>query len=59
MSNKIKGIVISSIDYKDKDKLITIFSLEKGLITAKLTGVKNPKAKMKPLKRFFVLLILI
>lgn len=53
MSNKIKGIVISSIDYKDKDKLITIFSLEKGLITAKLTGVKNPKAKMKPFKEVF------
>lgn len=50
---RIKGIVISSIDYKEKDKLLTIFSLERGLVTAKLTGIKNQKAKMKPFKEVF------
>jgi DNA repair protein RecO (recombination protein O) len=50
---KIKGIVISSIDYKEKDKLVTIYSLEYGIINAKLVGVKNPKAKLKPLKEVF------
>lgn len=43
---KIKGIVLKAIDYKDSDKLVTIFSLEKGIITAKLVGVKKAKAKM-------------
>ncbi|MDD4110227.1 MAG: DNA repair protein RecO [Clostridia bacterium] len=50
---RIKGIVISSIDYKEKDKLVTIYSLEKGLVSAKLIGIKNPKAKLKPLKEVF------
>ena len=43
---KIKGIVIKAIDYKDSDKLITIFSAEKGLITARVRGVKKAKAKL-------------
>lgn len=50
---RIKGIVISSIDYKEKDKLVTIYSLEKGLVSAKLVGVKSANAKMKPLKEVF------
>lgn len=44
---KVKGIVINSIDYKEKDRLITIFSLELGKITATLKGVKNANAKLK------------
>lgn len=43
---KLQGIVLKATDYKDSDKLITIFSLEKGIITAKLVGVKKAKAKM-------------
>ena len=50
---RIKGIVISSIDFKEKDKLITIYSLERGIVNAKLVGVKNPKAKLKALKEVF------
>ncbi len=44
---KIKGIVINSIDYKDKDKLVTIYSLELGKVVATLRGVKNKNAKLK------------
>lgn len=43
---KIQGVVLKAVDYKDSDKLITIFSLEKGIITAKLVGVKKAKAKL-------------
>lgn len=50
---KTRGIVISSIDFKEKDKLITLYSLDKGLINAKLVGVKNPSAKLKPIKELF------
>ena len=43
---KLKGIVIKAVDYKDSDKLITIFSAEKGLLTARVRGVKKAKAKL-------------
>ena len=44
---KVNGIVISAIDYKENDKLITIFSLELGKITAQLKSVKKTNAKLK------------
>lgn len=43
---KLKGIVINAKDYKDSDKLVTIFSAEKGLIRARARGVKKNKAKL-------------
>lgn len=43
---KIKGVVIKSKDYKDSDKIVTIFSAEKGLISARVRGVKKNKAKL-------------
>lgn len=43
---KIKGIVLKSVDFGDSDKLVTIFSAEKGILTAKARGVKKPKAKL-------------
>lgn len=43
---KIKGVVIKAIDYKDSDKLVTIFSAERGLIRARVRGVKKDKAKL-------------
>lgn len=44
---KLKAIVLSSINYKEKDKIINIFSLEHGLMSASLRGVRSPKAKLK------------
>ncbi len=43
---KLKGIVIKADDYKDSDKIVTIFSAEKGLIHARARGVKKNKAKL-------------
>ena len=43
---KIKGIVIKATDYKDSDKIVTIFSAEKGLIRARIRGVKKKGAKL-------------
>jgi len=53
LEEKFKGIVISSKDYKDKDKIATIFSLEKGLINVVLKSVKSFKAKLKIAKEPF------
>ena len=44
---EITGIVLSSMPYKEKDKLIHIFSIELGLITGILKGVATPKSKLK------------
>lgn len=48
METKIlKGIVLSSYDYKEKDKLVEIFSAEQGKLIAILKGCKAPSAKLK------------
>lgn len=47
MEYKVKGIVLSSTDYKEKDILITLFTVELGKIRAVLRGAKQPKAKLK------------
>jgi DNA repair protein RecO (recombination protein O) len=43
----VKGIVLSSFDYKEKDKLVEVFTVEHGKITAVLKGCKSPNAKLK------------
>ena len=47
MDTEVKGIIIKLTDYKEADKLASIFSLEQGLITARFVGVKKQKAKFK------------
>ena len=44
---KVTGIVLNSVDYKENDKLVTIYSLELGIIKAQLKGVKQAKSKLK------------
>ena len=43
----VTGIVLSSMPYKDKDKLIHIFSVELGVVTGILKGVSSPTSKLK------------
>lgn len=43
---KTKGIVIKATDYKDSDKIVTIFSADFGIIKARARGVKKAKAKL-------------
>ena len=38
---KVKAIVLDSKDYKDKDKLVTLFTLENGLVSAVAKSVKS------------------
>ncbi len=47
MEVKVNALVIRAIDYKDNDKILTLYSLEKGKITAGIKGVKKAKAKLK------------
>ena len=46
MEIKTEAIVLQSIDYKDNDKLLVLFSPTLGKITAGIKGVKKPKAKL-------------
>ncbi len=47
MEEKVVGLVIGSIAYGEYDKIITIFTLEKGVVSAKIKGVKKAGAKLK------------
>lgn len=51
---KLQGIVLKLTDYKEADKLASIFTLEQGIVSAKFTGVKKEKAKLKALAQPFV-----
>lgn len=53
MEEKFKGIIIKLNEYKDADKLASIFSLENGKTTAKFTGVKKDNAKFKAVAQPF------
>lgn len=47
MEEKYNAICIRSVGYKDNDKMLTLFTLENGLVDCVLRGVKKPNAKLK------------
>lgn len=53
MEEKLSGIVISSISYGENDKILNIFTPDKGVISAKIKGVKKATAKLKFAKEPF------
>lgn len=55
MDTKVKGIILSTKDYMEADKIASIFSYEQGVISAKFVGVKKEKAKLKALAQPFTL----
>ncbi len=46
MEVKTDAVVLGATDYKDNDKLLTLFSPTLGKITAGIRGVKKPTAKL-------------
>ena len=50
---KVKALVLSEKDSKEKDKLVTLFSLEEGKLFVYFRGVKGDKAKLKAAKELF------
>ena len=46
MEIKTEAVVLQSLDYKDNDKILTLFSPTLGKITAGIKGVKKPTAKL-------------
>ena len=47
MTYKVNAITLHTVDYKDSDKIITFFTLEKGKISAAARGVRKANAKLK------------
>ena len=47
MEEKLSGIVLGGVSYGESDKILNIFTLEKGIVSAKIKGVKKAGAKLK------------
>ncbi len=47
MEIKTEAIVIRSVDYKDNDRILTLFSLDRGKISAGIKGVRKNGAKLR------------
>ena len=47
MEEKLTGLVIAKTDYGENDRIVKIFTLEKGTVSASLKGVKKAGAKLK------------
>ena len=43
---KVRGIVLKSIDYLESDKLLTLLTFERGMVTVKAKGVRKKSAKL-------------
>ena len=47
MEEKLNGIVLGGVNYGEGDKILNIFTLEKGKVSARIKGVKKAGAKLK------------
>ena len=47
MEEKYKGIVLGGVNVGENDKILNVFTLEKGVISSKIKGVKKAGAKLK------------
>lgn len=47
MEEKFSGLVLGGVNFSENDKILNIFTLEKGVLSAKIKGVKKAGAKLK------------
>ena len=47
MEEKLNGIVLGGVNFGDNDKILNVFTLEQGVVSAKIKGVKKAGAKLK------------
>ncbi len=47
MEEKVKGIVLGGINYGENDKILTLLTVETGVISTRIKGVKKAGAKLK------------
>jgi DNA repair protein RecO (recombination protein O) len=46
MERKTDAVVLGARDFKDNDKLLTLFTAERGILRVKIRGVKKPTSKL-------------
>lgn len=44
---KIQAIVLNKVDYKDNDRILTLFSAQQGKVTVSVKGVKKQNSKLR------------
>ncbi len=47
MEEKYSGIVLGGVNFGENDKILNVFTLEQGVVSAKIKGVKKAGAKLK------------
>ena len=47
MEEKVCGLVVGAVSYGENDKILSIFTPDKGMISASIKGVKKAGAKLK------------
>lgn len=47
MEEKLSGIVVGGVNFGESDKILNVFTLERGVVSAKIKGVKKAGAKLK------------
>ncbi len=47
MEEKLHGLVLSAVNYNDNDKILSVYTLEKGIMSVKVKGVKKANAKLR------------
>ena len=52
-STKVKAVVIGGVNVKEKDRLVSLYTLERGNMSISLRGVRGEKAKLKFAKELF------
>ena len=50
----VNGIVTRYANYRDNDRILTLFTKERGLISAAARGCRRPKSKLLPASELFV-----
>lgn len=52
-STKVKAVVIGGVNVKEKDRLVSLYTLERGNMAISMRGVRGEKAKLKFAKELF------
>lgn len=47
MEIKVNALMLRGVDYKENDKMLTLYSVERGILSACIRGVKRAGAKLK------------
>lgn len=53
MNEKVNGVTLKAVNYKDSDRILTVLTLERGKITVSARGVRKANAKMKQISEPF------